>query len=109
MKLIVNEKDGCCESINIEYTPLEALIINEAMRRYVDDEEMRADDRKIMEFMLDVKPIIREIAADAEWVQNIHGKTICSRCGAEKSQWYDEYCSHCGADMRKEQSNADSD
>ena len=38
-----------------------------------------------------------------EWVRNIHDKTICSRCGAEKEQGYDEYCSHCGADMRKEQ------
>ena len=104
MKLIVNEKDGCCESVTVEYTPLEALIINEAMRRYVDDEEVHADDRKIMEFMLEVKPTLRKETTDAEWVQNIHGKIICSRCGAERTQWYDDdrYCSHCGADMRKE-------
>ena len=40
-----------------------------------------------------------------EWVRNIHDKIICSRCGAERTQWYDDdsFCSHCGADMRKEQ------
>lgn len=66
MKLIVNEKDGCCESINIEYTPAEALIINQAMRRYVNDEEVNETDRAIMEHMLDVKPIFREIGAESE-------------------------------------------
>ncbi len=103
MKLIVNTKDGCCESINIEYTPREAIILNHAMRRYADDEEMHEKDRRIMKQMLDVEPIFREIAADAEWVQNIHGKTICSRCGAERTQWYDDdrYCSHCVAYIRK--------
>lgn len=28
MKLTVNEKNGCCVSVNIEYTPEEALVIN---------------------------------------------------------------------------------
>lgn len=41
MKLIVYEKEGCCESIQIEYTPTEALIINHAMRRYVCDDEIK--------------------------------------------------------------------
>ena len=57
MKLIVNEKDGCCESIHIEYTPTEALIINQAMRRYVNDEKINEDNRNAMEQMLDVEPI----------------------------------------------------
>jgi len=57
MKLIVNERDGCCESVQIEYTPTEALIINHAMRRYVNDEEVNEENRKIMERMLDVEPI----------------------------------------------------
>lgn len=38
-----------------------------------------------------------------QWVRNIHDVIICSECGAEFHQWYDEYCAHCGADMRKEQ------
>lgn len=103
MKLIVNKKNGCCESLTIEYTPTEGLIINHAMRRYADDEEMHEKERRIMKQMLDVEPIYREIAADASWVRNIHDKIVCSRCGAEKGQGYDEYCSHCGAEMRKEQ------
>ena len=66
MKLIVNEKDGCCVSIHIEYTPTEALIINQAMRRYVCDEEVNEDNRKAMEQMLEVEPIFREINEDKE-------------------------------------------
>ena len=62
MKLIVNECDGCCESVNIEYTPTEALIINHAMRRYVNDEEVNEKDRKIMKQMLEVKPIFVNVA-----------------------------------------------
>ena len=61
MKLIVNERDGCCKSIQIEYTPTEALIINQAMRRYVDDKEVNEVDRAIMKQMLDVKPIFVDV------------------------------------------------
>ena len=53
MKLIVNERGGCCESIQIEYTPVEALIINQAMRRYVCDDKVHEKDRSIMEQMLE--------------------------------------------------------
>jgi len=66
MKLIVNKRDGYCESINIEYTPTEALIINHAMRRYVEDEEVNEKDRTIMEQMLDVKPIFVDVAESEE-------------------------------------------
>ena len=66
MKLIVNERDGCCESIQIEYTPEEALIINHAMRRYACDDEVNEENRSIMEQMLDVEPIFREIGTEGE-------------------------------------------
>ena len=66
MKLIVNEKDGCCESIHIEYTPSEALIINQAMRRYACDDEMNKEYRTIMEQMLDVKPIFVDVTESEE-------------------------------------------
>lgn len=62
MKLIVNERNGCCESIQIEYTPAEALVINHAMRRYVCDDEVNESDRNIMKRMLDVKPIFVDVA-----------------------------------------------
>ena len=56
MTITVNERNGCCESIHAEYTPTEFLIINQAMRRYVDDENENEEDRAIMEQMLAVKP-----------------------------------------------------
>lgn len=61
MKLIVNEYNGCCESVHIEYTPTEILIINQAMRRYADDENENEKNRAIMEQMLTVKPIFVDI------------------------------------------------
>ena len=66
MKLIVNEKDGCFISVHIEYTPTEVLIINQAMRRYVNDEEVNENDRNAMKQMLDVEPIFREIGVESE-------------------------------------------
>lgn len=66
MKLMVNECEGYCESIHIEYTPTEALIINQAMRRYVNDEEINEEDRKVMEQMLEVKPIFVDVAERSE-------------------------------------------
>lgn len=62
MKLIVKEKDGYCESIHIEYTPTEALIINQAMRRYVCDDEVNEEDKTIMKQMLEVKPMFIDLA-----------------------------------------------
>lgn len=64
MKLIVNEKDGYVVSISIEYTPTEALVINQAMRNYVDDEEMNEVNRKVMRRMLDVEPIFKETESE---------------------------------------------
>ena len=61
MKLFVNKKDGNVMSVSIEYTPTEALAINHAMWRYADDEEMNEVNRKIMERMLNVEPIFKEI------------------------------------------------
>lgn len=62
MKLIVNEHNGCCESVQIECTPEEALIINQAMRTYVCDDEVDEKSRAIMEQMLEVKPIFVDVA-----------------------------------------------
>lgn len=62
MKIIVNEHDGCCESIHIEYTPTEALIINHAMRRYFNDKGVCEESRKAMGQMLDVEPIFVDAA-----------------------------------------------
>jgi len=42
------------------------LIINQAMRRYVNDEEVNEKDRKAMEQMLDVEPIFADVAESGE-------------------------------------------
>ena len=60
MKLTVNEKNGCCESVHIEYTPVEALIINQAMRLYLENDYVNETDRDIMKKMLEVEPIFVE-------------------------------------------------
>jgi len=66
MKLIVEKQGEIVKAIKAEYTPTEALVINHAMRRYVNDEEINEDNRKVMEQMLDVKPIFREIKSESE-------------------------------------------
>ena len=60
MKLIVETDHDIVKAVKIEYTPEEALIINQAMRRYACDEEVNKVDREIMAQMLDVKPIFVE-------------------------------------------------
>jgi len=66
MKLIVEKQGEIVKAIKAEYTPAEALIINNAMRRYTCDEEVNATDREIMEQMLDVKSIFRNIGTESE-------------------------------------------
>ena len=62
MKLIVEKQGEIVKAIKAEYTPTEALVINHAMRRYVDDDEVHEDNRTAMEQMLEVKPIFVEVA-----------------------------------------------
>ena len=66
MKLIVETQGEIVKAIKAEYTPAEALIINHAMRRYVCDDEVNEENRSIMEQMLDVEPIFREIGVEGE-------------------------------------------
>jgi len=66
MKLIVEKQGEIVKAIKAEYTPSEALRINHAMRRYTCDEEVNATDREIMEQMLDVKPIFRNIGTEKD-------------------------------------------
>lgn len=56
MKLIVETQGSILKAIKAEYTPAEALIINHAMRRFADDEDVNETDRAIMKQMLEVVP-----------------------------------------------------
>jgi len=62
MKLIVEEQGEIVKAIKIEYTPAEALVINQAMRRYACDDEVNEEDRTIMKRMLSVEPIFVDVA-----------------------------------------------
>ena len=62
MKLIVEQENKNVKAIKIEYTPAEALVINQAMRRYTCDKEVNEEDRAIMERMLEVEPLFVDVA-----------------------------------------------
>ncbi len=66
MKLIVEQENENVKAIKIEYTPVEALVINHAMRRYACDDEVNEKDKAIMERMLDVKPIFVDVTESEE-------------------------------------------
>lgn len=66
MKLIVKEKDGCAEGVKIECTTTEYLVLNQAMKKYVDNGEINDIDRGIMKRMLEVEPIFEETEGSGE-------------------------------------------
>ena len=66
MKLIVEEKDGCAEAVKIECTTTEALVLNQAMRLYLENDYVHETDRDIMRRMLEVEPIFVEIEGSGE-------------------------------------------
>lgn len=70
MKLIVEKQGEIVKAIKAEYTPMEALVINHAMRRYTCDEAVSATDREIMEQMLAVEPLFYE-SEDKEYAECI--------------------------------------
>lgn len=57
MKLIVEKQGEIVKAIKAEYTPAEALIINDAMKRYSCDLEVGEKNMEMMEQLLEVKPI----------------------------------------------------
>lgn len=66
MKLIVEEKDGCAERVKIEYTTTEALIINQAMRLYLENDYVKEEERETMRKMLEVEPIFVDVSEGEE-------------------------------------------
>jgi len=92
MKLIVEKQGEIVKAIKAEYTPAEALIINHAMRRYACDEEVNATDREIMEQMLDVKPIFRNIRAESEDALGKIRAEIEEKYGDyDICEWFEDY------------------
>lgn len=60
MKLIYEEKDECVEAVKIDCTPAEYLVLNQAMRLYMENDYVHETDRDIMRRMLEVEPVFEE-------------------------------------------------
>lgn len=52
MTLTLKTQDSIVESIKAEYSPVEWIVIEDAMRRYAKDREVNIVDRMIMQQML---------------------------------------------------------
>lgn len=63
MKVQIYEWKDKVQEVNLDLTPTEALIVNQAMRRYAEDEEVKEMDRIIMKQMLEVEPTV----IDMKW------------------------------------------
>lgn len=60
MKIIFKEKDECVETVKIECSPAEYLVLNQAMKKYVNNNKIHYTDQKIMKRMLEVEPTFEE-------------------------------------------------
>jgi hypothetical protein len=60
MKLTYEEKDKYVKEVKVECSPAEYLIINQAMRLYMENDYVNETDRDIMRRMLEVKPVFEE-------------------------------------------------
>lgn len=73
MKLIVKKQGNIVKAIKAEYTPAEELIINNAMRRFIEDKEVNGTDKTLMQQMLEIEPIFEDAAEgkviDAELIR----------------------------------------
>lgn len=53
MNVTINTSDDYVKSVIIEYTPAESLVINQALRRYVQDDNVNNEDRAIAKQMIE--------------------------------------------------------
>ncbi len=60
MKLTVEKNGSIVKAIKAEYTPAEALVLNDALRRYAENREVNVADRLIAQHMLSIVPVEKE-------------------------------------------------
>ena len=53
MKITVNTQTDYVKSILVEYTPTEALVVNQALRRYANDDNVNVEDRLLARLMIE--------------------------------------------------------
>lgn len=61
MQITVEQEHGNVKAVKIEYTPVEALVVNYALRRHADADDINPIDRDIARRMLEVQPTFKEI------------------------------------------------
>lgn len=64
MKLIVEKAEGILKKVKAEYTPAEALVLNDALHRYAEDRKVNVSDRLIAQHMLSLVPVEEEEGED---------------------------------------------
>ena len=64
MKLTIEKNGSVVKAIKAEYTPAEALVLNNALHRYAENREVNVSDRLIALHMLSVKPVEEEEGED---------------------------------------------
>ena len=52
MNVTINTSDNYVKSVIIEYTPVESLVINQALQRYAQDDKTNEKDRAIAKQMI---------------------------------------------------------
>ena len=53
MKITVNTQTDYVKSILVEYTPTEALVVNQALRRYANDDNVNVENRLLARLMIE--------------------------------------------------------
>ena len=61
MQITVNTQKDCCQSVDINCTPTEWLIVHKALKRLSEDEEVHPSDRKAASDMYNVEPQFYEM------------------------------------------------
>ena len=51
MRLQIMTKDDCCENVLINASPVEFLVLNKALKRFIENKDTNSTDRKIAESM----------------------------------------------------------
>ncbi len=71
MRTVIKTIDDCAETIQLNCTPMEWLIINKALRQFVAIDEIRKlnhpNDVSKAESMLAVEPVIKEVGNEADF------------------------------------------
>lgn len=113
MRVQINTKKGCAESVDLNCNTTEFLIIMSALKQYVRDLINHPDNIKLATSMISTDFVFKEIEEltqhKGKWIA--HGleagfafeRYSCSECDYDIGVITTNYCPNCGADMRGEE------